>query len=229
MTQSDGESEAEESETEKFHDCDFPSSDDERNLDGNNDDEANGIENMAGVAKTEADDGIICPDANNLEIYGDSVIVSEEIVTANFVEAVQKCQSDLILFETIQTLQNTGSKLGVSLTMNRGMKALATIQKIGAESGNITWGKFKKIMREKLLKVFCAVVPATPDWLFLTTAILEPFIPKKVVVNVIPIRNMDVDMVPDILSNRVSDRVALLACALTDRAMFDYWVDVAKP
>lgn len=223
MTQSDGESEAEEGETEKFHDCDFPSSDDGRNLDGNNDDEANGIVNMADVAKTEADDGIICPDANNLKIDGDSVIVSEEIVSANFVEAVQKCQSDLILFETIQTLQNTGSKLGVSLTMNRGIKALATIQKIDAESGNITWGKFKKIMREKLLKVFCAVVPASPDWLFLTTAILEPFIPKKVVVKKnIPIRNMDADMVPDIFSNRVSDRVALLACALTDRAMFDY-------
>ena len=36
-------------------------------------------------------------------------------------------------------------------------------------------------------------------------------------------------MVPNIFSNRVSDRVALLACALADRAMFDYWVDVAKP
>ena len=115
--------------------------------------------------------------------------------------------------------------------MNRGIqKALATIQKIDAESGYITWGKFKQNMREKPLKVFCAVVPATPDWLFQTTAILQPFIPKKVVVKKnIPIRNIDADMVPNIFFNRVSDRVALLACALTDRAMFDYWVDVAKP
>ena len=67
-----------------------------------------------------------------------------QLYTQGYILESSKSDTGLILFETIQTLQNTGSKLGVSLTMNRGIqKALATIQKIDAESGYITWGKFK--------------------------------------------------------------------------------------
>jgi hypothetical protein len=73
------------------------------------------------------------------------VVVSEEESPANFISIVQKCQ------------------LGVSLTMNRGIRALATLKKIDAEARNVTWGKCKKNLREKLIKIFSDVVPATQD------------------------------------------------------------------
>jgi hypothetical protein len=44
-----------------------------------------------------------------------------------------------------------------------------------------------------------------------------------------PIRNGDAEMMSDVLCNRVSDRVALLACALGDPTMPNYLVEVAKP
>jgi hypothetical protein len=52
---------------------------------------------------------------------------------------------------------------------------------------------------------------------------------KLVVKKNYPIRNGDNEIVTVIFSNRVSDRVALLACALADPTMLNYWVDVAKP
>jgi hypothetical protein len=36
-------------------------------------------------------------------------------------------------------------------------------------------------------------------------------------------------MMTDVFCNRVSDTVALLACALADPTMLNYWADVAKP
>jgi hypothetical protein len=214
-----------ENESTKSHDSDVLLSDNEEEKDEVNDGDAKKDGN---VVYAEADDGILCPD--NLEIDESAEIVSEEVSSANFIAIVQKCQSGIHLYNEIQTLPNSGSKLGVSLTMNRGIKALATLKKIDAETGNVTWGKCKKNLREKLIKVFSAVVPASQDWLSLTTAILEPFLPKKLVVKKNnPIRNGDADIVTDVFSNRVSDRVALLACALADPTMLNYWVDVAKP
>ena len=86
----------------------------------------------------------------------------EEVSSANFIAIVQKCQSGIHLYNEIQTLPNSGSKLGVSLTMNRGIKALATLKKIDAETGNVTWGKCKKNLRVKLVNAFRAVVPVEP-------------------------------------------------------------------
>lgn len=84
-------------------------------------------------------------------------------------------------------------------------------------------------MREKLCQVFADLLPETADWLFLSTAILEPFLPKKIVSKkVMQMRNADADMT-DNFTNRVADRVALLSCALADTDMLRHWVDVAKP
>jgi hypothetical protein len=128
------------------------------------------------VVYAEADDCILCPD--NFEIDVSAVNASEEVPLANFIAVVQKCQSGLHLFNEIQTLPNSGRKLKVSLTVNRGIKALATLKKIDTEDGYVTWGKCKKNLREKLVNAFRAVVPVTQDWLSLTTAIIEPFLPK---------------------------------------------------
>jgi hypothetical protein len=177
-----------ESGSEKSHDSDALLSDEETDVDRVNDSNAKENEN---VVNAEAGDGILCPDS--IEVDDSAVVVSEEVSSANFIAIVQKCQSGLHLFNEIQTLPNSGSKLGVSLTMNRGIKALATLKKIDAEAGNVTWGKCKKNLREKLVKIFSDVVPATQDWMCLTTAILEPFVPKKVIVKKnYPIRNGDV-------------------------------------
>jgi hypothetical protein len=44
------------------------------------------------------------------------------------------------------------------------MKALATLKKIDAEAGNVTWGKCNYNLKEKIIKRFSDVVPATQDW-----------------------------------------------------------------
>jgi hypothetical protein len=66
--------------------------------------------------------------------------------------------------------------------MNRGIQASATLKKIDAEAGNVTWAKCKKNFREKLIKIFNDVGPSTQNWMFLITAILKPLVPKEVVV-----------------------------------------------
>jgi hypothetical protein len=114
-----------ESGSEKSHDSNARLSDEETDVDRVNDGNAKENENVVYV---EAGDGILCPDS--IEVDDSAAVVSEEVSSANFIAIVQKRQSGLHLFNEIQTLPNSGSKLGVSLTMNRGMKALATLKKI---------------------------------------------------------------------------------------------------
>ena len=212
----------EEEESDHFHDCDLEyGRDADTNFENNddNENEANEVEEPIEMYS----------DAKELQIDESVVFQSDEAFAASFVETVQKCVSGSILFDQIQKLPNTGSKLGVSLTMNRAIKALSVVKKLDAETGNITWGKCKKGLREKLCQVFADLLPETADWLFLSTAILEPFLPKKIVSKkVMQMRNADADTT-DNFTNRVADRVALLSCALADTDMLRHWVDVAKP
>ena len=177
--------------------------------------------------------GKICMDAEILEIDDTIVVEADEEKCAKFSKVLHLAKSGVDIIESMKMLSNSGQKFGLSLTMNRIVKTLGSLKLINQEDSSCKWGKESKStklksFKDKIEKTITELKFGSTQWSTVTKSILEGFDvdkkQKKRVVELVPFSS-----VSQLSNGRVCDRVALLACAIADPDLIQYWQHLAKP
>ena len=187
----------------------------------------------------DADDGILSdPVALELEeVVADFEIESEESIRARLRVIVTSSSDGADMFSKISVnFPNSANFYGLALSMNRAIKYFVAANKLG-DGALVGWRRLPKTIKEDLRSAFSAVLKDSDEWKSLVMVILKLEKPKKSVKRNLSVMTaaaivtqpVELPEEDDSEKNRIVDRVALLACALTDADLLDMWTDISAP
>ena len=126
----------------------------------------------------------ICIDESLLEIEVNVNIETDEEKCSKFVELLNSATLGIEILNALKTLNNCGMKFGMSVTMNRVLKALGVLKLLNAEDMTNKWGKESKnpklkAFKDKVESCITNLIHGSPEWSKVVTAILEGFTVEK--------------------------------------------------
>ena len=122
-----------------------------------------------------------------------------------------------------ELLINSGGIFGRSIVMNRVIRYYMTNKKL--KQSKVKFRNADDDFITEVKHLFASTVKETQDWRNLMKVILQGVdLPKVPVLKAATIaKEAPVERESDV------DRVSLLACALTDKLLAEYWIDLAEP
>ena len=175
----------------------------------------------------------ICIDKAVLKIEVDLIVETDEERCLKFVELLNSAKVGSEIVNALKTLNSSGQKFAIFLTMDRVLKALGLLKLLDETDMTNKWGKESKnpklkVFKEKVESSITDFVYGSNEWTKFLAVILEGFIVKKKkskrVVELVPFA-----AVSHLTNSRVCDRIAFLSCALADPDLITYWTHLAKP
>ena len=158
---------------------------------------------------------------------------SRNIRIYNFMPLEFDCQSGAALYIYCTTeLPNSGLKCGISLTMNRAIKHFSNLKWLeNTEDVIIVWRRCQPTLKAKIEGAFSRLVLGTPELTATIAVLTDGLLPKKGAAKRQALVQVDVDEGEEQLQHggRLCDRIALLAYAIADPDLIQYWVRLSNP